>query len=104
MDLDIDTERWLKSRCEELDLLHFAELAGVRESGLESLLVFEDRSCALVGGQFAEQVCLEGRTETEVEQLGESPPRWCALVALHLDVPELHLQGCRRLSTPSPPQ
>jgi hypothetical protein len=89
VDLDVQAKWRLEPDGEQLDLLWLSEMDGVRQMGLEALLVVKDGACVLAGGQLAEGVRPEWGTEMEVGRLGEVLPLRLTLVTLHLDVPEL---------------
>jgi hypothetical protein len=69
--------------------LELLEMAGAWQACLEALLVVEDGARALASRELVEGICLQGRAETQVEELGEAPLGRCAFVVLDLDVPEL---------------
>lgn len=60
MHLDVEVERWLESRGEELAPLVLVEAPSARKESLEAILVLDHRARALARRQFAEGVGLEG--------------------------------------------
>jgi hypothetical protein len=89
VDLDVEAERRLQSRREQLHLLRLGKSTRARQAGFKALLVLVDRSSALAGRQLAERIRSQRRPEAQIEELGEAAPWWCALLALDLHVPQL---------------
>ena len=87
VDLHIEGERRLKTRCEDLDALDFGERAHVWQQGLETVLVVDDGAGPLARHELAQWVGACRGTEPQVEELGEAAPWRSALILLHLDIP-----------------
>lgn len=88
-DLDVEAERRLETRGEDLDPLGLGEGAGAREKGLKAILVVDDGARACARHELAKGIGAQGWPVPGVEELGETPPGRCAAIALDLHEPHL---------------
>jgi hypothetical protein len=89
--LHVMAEQWPKPRCEGLDALCLLQRTGPRKQSFKAGLVLLHGSSAAACHELAHGIGAEGRTEAEIEELGEVPPVGGTLRLLHEDVP--HLRG-----------
>jgi hypothetical protein len=89
VDLDVEAGGRLQVGGEELHFLGLRECAGAGKQSLKPVLALDDRGRAPARHEFVERVEAQRRPKAGIEQLGEAPPRWRALVVLNLHEPQL---------------
>jgi len=89
--LDGEAERREETSREQLDPLGFVQVTGAGKKRLETRLVLRDGASTPTIRELEEWGRAQGRSKPQIEEVCEATPRRCALIRLHLHVPELRL-------------
>lgn len=89
MDANRVAQRRQKPARVELNALGLLQASGTRKKGLETIGVLLHGARAAAFREFEHWGRTEGRTESQVQEILETSPCWCAVVILQLGKPHL---------------